>query len=90
MFVCIAFSALTLLVWRQEGHPACKNLEWWGAGVVISGARCVCVRVCDKCCLYLIGFRGWGGFRGRNYDRSSTEADGSTAKMQQSEPQCIS
>jgi len=21
----IAFSALTLLVWRQEGHPACKN-----------------------------------------------------------------
>jgi len=30
-----AFSALTLLVWRQEGHPACKKLEWWGAGVVI-------------------------------------------------------
>ena len=26
------FSALTLLVGRQEGHPAC---EWWGAGVVI-------------------------------------------------------
>ena len=24
-----AFSALTLLVGRQEGHPACKNLEWW-------------------------------------------------------------
>ena len=22
-----AFSALTLLVWRQEGHPACKKLE---------------------------------------------------------------
>ena len=30
-----AFSALTLLVGRQEGHPACKNLEWWGAGMVI-------------------------------------------------------
>jgi len=30
----VAFSALTLLVGRQEGHPACKN-EWWGAGVVI-------------------------------------------------------
>ena len=31
-----AFSALTLLVGRQEGHPACKkNFEWWGAGVVI-------------------------------------------------------
>ena len=29
-----AFSALTLLVGRQEGNPACKT-EWWGAGVVI-------------------------------------------------------
>jgi len=29
-----AFSALTLLVGRQEGHPACKN-EWWNASVVI-------------------------------------------------------
>jgi len=29
------FSALTLLVGRQEGHPACKTTEWWGAGVVI-------------------------------------------------------
>jgi len=26
-------SALTLLVWRQELHPACK--ERWGTGVVI-------------------------------------------------------
>ena len=31
----VAFSALTLLVGRQEGHPACKKTEWWGAGVVI-------------------------------------------------------
>jgi len=23
------FSALTLLVWRQEGHPACKKLSGW-------------------------------------------------------------
>jgi len=30
-----AFNALTLLVGRQEGHPACKKTEWWGAGVVI-------------------------------------------------------
>ena len=31
-----AFSALMLLVGRQEGHPACKkNLEWWGTGMVI-------------------------------------------------------
>ena len=29
------FSALTLLVGQQEGHPACKKTEWWGAGVVI-------------------------------------------------------
>jgi len=28
------FSALTLLVGRQEGHPACKKTELWGAGVV--------------------------------------------------------
>jgi len=30
-----AFSALMLLVGRQEGHPACRKTEWWGAGVVI-------------------------------------------------------
>jgi len=24
----IAFGALTLLVGRQEGHPACKKTEW--------------------------------------------------------------
>jgi len=35
-----AFSALTLLVGWQEGHPACKKLEWWGAGVVICLERC--------------------------------------------------
>ena len=29
------FSALTLLVGRQEGHPACKKIEWWGACMVI-------------------------------------------------------
>ena len=33
-----AFSALTLLVGRQEGHPACKKPEWWGTGM--AGARC--------------------------------------------------
>ena len=30
-----AFSALTLLAGWQEGHPACKKTERWGAGVVI-------------------------------------------------------
>jgi len=35
--VCVtfAFSALTLLVGRQEGHLACKKTEWRGAGMVI-------------------------------------------------------
>jgi len=42
--VCVftyAFSALTLLVGRQEGHPACKNRVvgcWRG---YLSGARCI-------------------------------------------------
>jgi len=26
---CLSFSALTLLVGRQEGHPACKKLSGW-------------------------------------------------------------
>ena len=26
----LLLSALTLLVGRQEGHPACKKTEWWG------------------------------------------------------------
>ena len=30
-----AFSALTLLIGRQEGHPAGKKTEWWGTGMVI-------------------------------------------------------
>jgi len=30
-----AFSVLMLLVGQQEGHPASKKTEWWGAGVVI-------------------------------------------------------
>ena len=36
----VAFSALTLLVGRQEGHPACKKLmvRWWRG--YLSGARC--------------------------------------------------
>jgi len=25
--LCVAFSALTMLVGRQEGHPACKKLS---------------------------------------------------------------
>ena len=32
---CHTFSALTLLVGRQEGHPVCKKTEQWGAGMVI-------------------------------------------------------
>jgi len=28
-----------MLFGRQEGHPACKKLEWWGAGVVFCQER---------------------------------------------------
>jgi len=41
MLKYIAFSALTLLVGRQEGHPACKKLSvgcWLG---YLSGAICI-------------------------------------------------
>ena len=34
-FSAFAFSALTLLVGWQEGHPACKKTEQRGAGMVI-------------------------------------------------------
>ena len=37
-----AFSALTLLVGRQEGHPACIKTEWWGAGMVICLEHMAC------------------------------------------------
>ena len=39
-FSACAFSALTLLVRRQEGHPACKNrvVGYWRG--YLSGARC--------------------------------------------------
>ena len=44
LFSAFAFSALTLLVGRQEGHPACKKLSggmlaWlsaWGADLHIA------------------------------------------------------
>ena len=36
---CVAFSALTLLVGQQEGHPACKKLSG-GVLAWLSGARC--------------------------------------------------
>ena len=41
VFILFAFSALTLLVGRQEGHPARKKTEWWGCRRgYLSGARC--------------------------------------------------
>jgi len=35
IYSAIIFSALTLLVGRQERHLACKKTEWWGAGIVV-------------------------------------------------------
>jgi len=35
LFLQIRFHfVVTLFVGRQEGHPACKKLEWWGTGMV--------------------------------------------------------
>jgi len=39
LFRAIAFSALTLLVGQQEGHPACKKTEWWVVGMVVCLGR---------------------------------------------------
>jgi len=42
-----AFSALTLLFWRQEGHPACKKnlsggvLAWLGLSVWSEVQTCI-------------------------------------------------
>ena len=38
-----AFSALMLLVGRQEGHPACKKTEWWDVGMVVWGEVQTCI-----------------------------------------------
>ena len=35
MIDVFAFTALTLLVGQQEGHPASEKTEWWGADVII-------------------------------------------------------
>jgi len=39
-FLGLAFSALTLLVAWQEGHPACKKRVVWYWHGYLSGARC--------------------------------------------------
>ena len=33
--IAVYSQCFMLLVWQQEVHPACKILEWWGAGMVI-------------------------------------------------------
>jgi len=43
LFISKAFSALTLLVGRQEGHPACKKAEWWDVGVVVWDGVQTCI-----------------------------------------------
>ena len=40
LLIFLAFSALTLLVGRQEGHPACKKLSGEVLRGYLSGARC--------------------------------------------------
>jgi len=36
LLVHVAFSALTLLVWRQERHPACKKMGGWWRWALVS------------------------------------------------------
>jgi len=42
-YLLFALSSIELLpsvlVGQQEGHPACKRTEWWGAGLVICSDR---------------------------------------------------
>jgi len=54
-----AFSALTLLVGRQEGHPACKKTKWWGAGVVICLERGVDLHTAQRMPLPLTVLAAW-------------------------------
>jgi len=35
-YLCFAFSALSLLVGRQEGHPACKKYGGWWRWALLS------------------------------------------------------
>ena len=61
IFADIAFSALTLLVGRQEGHPACKTLSG-GAHPGSPGQRAVkrvCVCVCVFPDIYIITVFEW-------------------------------
>ena len=43
LLIMSAFSALMLLVGWQEGHPACKKQEWWGAGVIVWSKVHTCI-----------------------------------------------
>jgi len=55
-FINVAFSALSLLVGRQEGHPACKKLsvEYWcgylsGCGADLHMAQLMPLPLTDSC-----------------------------------------
>ena len=74
----VAFSALMLLVGRQEGHPACKKMEgWWRWAVVslvgvapsqmVGESACVNLRLHHKVQKFSsgTGSPGWSQKRGR-------------------------
>ena len=48
---------MTLLVGWQEGHPTCKKLEWWGAGVVICLERGVDLHMAQLMPLSLVSVK---------------------------------
>jgi len=35
MSACIGLQCFDAVGGRQEGHPACKKTEWWGAGMIV-------------------------------------------------------
>ena len=74
--VC-AFSALTLLVGWQEGHPACKKMGWWRWALVGPDGVVPSQKVCVSASVHLplhhkvqkfsfgTGSPGWSRKRGR-------------------------
>jgi len=39
LILIVYLQCFDTVVGRQEGHPACKKIEWWGAGMVICLGR---------------------------------------------------
>ena len=52
LLVCLSqmcLQCIDVLVGREEGHPACKKPEWWGAGMVICLERNADLHMPSRC-----------------------------------------